>query len=306
VRAILVGAVESTRVALEAFRRSGDCDLSLVLSLLPEKASRHSDFVDLSPDTTNAGIPLVTVNNINEPASIELIGQAEADYMFVIGWSQICGPEVMGSMPDRIIGYHPAPLPRMRGRAAIPWTILQEEPITAGTLFWIEDGVDSGPILDQEFFHVANDETAASLYDRHMEALAAMIARTLERMARGQVRRDPQDDRYASWAAKRTAEDGKIDWNRPAAEIDRLVRAVGRPYPGAFTEFNGERLVIRSSRPVSVGARHAALPGQIVENGNTSGNFVVNCGGDSALEVLEWECQGDSAPRLHAKLGRTS
>src|SRR3546814_5174240 len=73
----------------------------------------------------------------------------------------------------------PAPLPRLRGRGVIPWTILANEPITAGTLFWIDDGADSGPILEQAFFHVAPDETAASLYARHMRALGEMMPRAL-------------------------------------------------------------------------------------------------------------------------------
>src|SRR3546814_4028654 len=98
----------------------------------------------------------------------------------------------------------PAPLPRLRGRGVIPWTILADEPITAGTLFWIDDGVDSGPILEQAFFHVAPDETAASLYARHMRALGEMMTRALAALATGSPPRLEQDERYASWAAKRT------------------------------------------------------------------------------------------------------
>ena len=74
-----------------------------------------------------------------------------------------------------MVGYHPAPLPRLRGRAVIPWTILLDEKITASSLFWIDEGVDSGPLLAQRFFHIAPDETAATLYARHMTALDAML-----------------------------------------------------------------------------------------------------------------------------------
>src|SRR3546814_10841959 len=122
----------------------------------------------------------------------------------------------------------PAPLPRLRGRGVIPWTILADEPITAGTLFWIDDGVDSGPILEQAFFHVAPDETAASLYARHMRALGEMMPRALAALAPGSPPRLEQDERYASWAAKRTPEDGRLDWRQNAIDIDRLIRAAGR------------------------------------------------------------------------------
>ena len=302
-RAILVGAVESSRVALEAFRRSQACDLALVVTLPPEKAVRHSDFVDLSAAAAEAGAELATVDNINRPESLERLRAAEADYLFVIGWSQIFGRELLACFPDRAIGYHPAPLPRMRGRAAIPWTILKQEPISAGTLFWLDEGVDSGRILDQEFFHVAEDETAASLYAKHMDALATMLDRSLEALAAGRERRDVQDESHATWAARRCREDGRIDWSCDADEIDRLVRAVGRPYPGAFTDLEDDPLVIWSSAPSSGGRRHAALPGQIVELADDGSRMLVACGGGTALEVTEWEYDGAARLRLHTRLG---
>ena len=302
-RAILVGAVESTQIALATFIQSSDCELALVLTLPPEKASRHSDYVDLSEQASAAGVRLEAIENINRPEVVELIREIDADYMFVIGWSQICGPDVMSNFPDAVIGYHPAALPRMRGRAAIPWTILQNEPITAGTLFWIDEGVDSGPILDQEYFHVAQDETAASLYDRHMQALEVMLQRSLRQMAAGTARRSVQDERYATWAAKRVAEDGRIDWKLPAQEIDRLVRAVGRPYPGAFTEYKGERLVIWASRAIASDDRYAALPGQIIERDAEGTRFTVQCGENTALEVVDSEYEGAARLLLHGRLG---
>lgn len=304
-RAILVGAVESSRVALEAFRRSKACDLELVITLPPEKAGRHSDFVDLSDAAAGAGAALATVDNINRPEALERLRGVGADYLFVIGWSQIFGEEVLASFPDRVIGYHPAPLPRMRGRAAIPWTILKQEPITAGTLLWLDKGIDSGPILDQEFFHVAEDETAASLYEKHMRALATMLDRSLDALAAGRARMDAQDESHATWAARRTQEDGRIDWRCRAEDIDRLVRAAGKPYPGAFTELDGERLVIWSSTTSSGGRRHAALPGQIIELTNDGSRMVVACGDSTALDISEWEYHGATNPRLHSRLGGT-
>ncbi|HEX7656124.1 MAG: methionyl-tRNA formyltransferase [Sphingomonas sp.] len=299
-RAVLIGAVDSTRVALEALSAADCWSLAGVVTLDPALAARHADFVDLAPLADAAGAPIVTVDRINRPAAIEQVRALEPDYLFVIGWSQICGPDLMGIAPDRVIGYHPAPLPRMRGRAAIPWTILRGEPITAGTLFWIDDDVDSGAILDQHFLHVADDETAASLYDRHMTALATMLARTLPPLARGAARREPQDDRYATWTARRTPEDGLIDWRDGAAAIDRLIRAVGRPYPGAFTAIGGERLTIWRAAPSPIGIRHAAIPGQVIARDAES--FTVSCGDGGALRVTDWA--SERAPPLHAVLGR--
>jgi methionyl-tRNA formyltransferase len=302
--AVVVGAVDSTRVALEALGAAAGWRVAGLVTLEPELAARHSDFVDLAPLAAGLGAPVLAVDRVNAADAIARIAALEADYLFVIGWSQLCGPELMALAPGRVIGYHPAPLPRMRGRAAIPWTILAAEPITASTLFWIDEGMDSGPILDQQFLHVAPDETAGSLYRRHIAALAAMLKRTLPRIAAGEPPREAQDERYATWTARRIPADGRIDWGAPAARIDRLIRAVGRPYPGAFTELGGARLTIWAAAPSPVGARHLALPGQVIAR--DAGGFTVMCGDGAALEVGEWggEWGGERAPPLHAILGR--
>lgn len=299
-RAVLIGAVGSTQVAIEALTAATDWTLAGLVTLPPELSHRHSDFADLTARARALDIPVITVEQINRADAIDRITALDPDYLLVIGWSQLCGPELMAIAPGRVIGYHPAPLPRMRGRAAIPWTILSAEPITAGSLFWIDDDVDSGAILDQQFFHVAPDETAASLYQRHMAALATMFDRTLPQVAAGTARRDPQDERYATWTAKRIAADGRIDWRGDAAALDRLIRAVGRPYPGAFTEHRGERLTIWAAEPSPIGPRHQALPGQVIARDAAS--FTVMCGDGMALRIGDWH--GERAPPLHAVLGQ--
>lgn len=300
-RATLVGAVESTEVALRALSHAEGWELAQVVTLESRLAGRHSDFVDLSGAAAAAGAELVAVAKANSPEVLDRMHAAEPDFLFVIGWSQICGPEMLAIPGQGTIGYHPAPLPRLRGRAAIPWTILLDEPITAGTLFWIDAGVDSGPIFDQEFFHLAPDETAGSLYERHMAALARMLERSLPGLAAGRARRDVQDERFATWSARRVAEDGLIDWRLAARDIDRLVRAVGRPYPGAFTSVGGEKLTVWRAAPSRHGGRHAAVAGQIVARDVENGGFTVACGGGEAVDILEWE--GPAAmPPLHARL----
>lgn len=297
-RAIVVGAVESTRVAVRSLANAPGWHVDAVITLPPDLAGRHSDFIDLAPDAAATGADLVHAADSNAPSVIDLVATRRPDMVFVIGWSQICRPAFRAAAGDRVIGYHPAPLPRLRGRGVIPWTILLAEPISAGTLFWIDDGVDSGDILAQQFFHVAPDETAATLYARHMAALGQMLDSSLAALAAGDAPRTPQDGRHATWAARRTPADGRIDWQRPAAEIERLVRAVGRPYPGAFTTARGEPLVIWASEPWPDSPRHAASPGQVVACDAES--FVVRCGDGSALRVTEWEGRG---PALHARVG---
>jgi methionyl-tRNA formyltransferase len=300
-RAVLIGAVDSTRIALRMLSDAPDCTLSAVVTLPPDLAGRHSDFVDLADEAARAGAKLIHAANANVPDVLAQIREAAPDLLFVIGWSQLCGPDLLSVASGGAIGYHPAPLPHLRGRAVIPWTILLEQPITAGSLFWIDGGVDSGPILAQRFFHVAPDETAASLYARHMEALEAMLAEAVPALVAGNAPHRVQDERYASWTAKRTPEDGRINWNCPAREIERLIRAVGRPYPGAFTTIRDERLVVWQAKMWNDSGRHAAVPGQVIAQ--EGDGFVVRCGDGQALHVTAWERASGNLPRLHSRLG---
>ncbi len=303
-RAVIIGSVESSRVAIEAVARAPGWSRPLVVTLPAGLAHRHSDYVDLGPAAEAAGAELLHASDVNAPEVCAAIRAVEPDNVFVIGWSQICRDDFMAAAGSGLIGYHPAPLPRMRGRAVIPWTILMEEPITGGTLFWIDAGVDSGPILEQRFIHVAPDETAGSLYRRHMLLLERLLADALAALAAGTPRREAQEERFATWAAGRTLENGRIDWSAPARDIERLIRAVGRPYPGARTCVTpgGEDLILWRARIGPGPRRHLASPGQVIARSGQ--DFTIFCGDGAVIEVTEWEGGGGTAPRLHSQLGR--
>ncbi|MEL7197044.1 MAG: methionyl-tRNA formyltransferase [Pseudomonadota bacterium] len=299
-RIALVGAVDSTECAMRAMIGNDECELVLVATLEPELSKRHSDFFDLAPLANEHGIELLHVRNINEPDAIAAMKAAKPDFIFVVGWSQICREEFLSICPDRIIGYHPAPLPRMRGRAVLPWTIISDEKITGATLFWMDGGTDTGAILAQEFFHVAPRETARTLYDKHMMALEVMIGSALRELGSPDPRRQLQDENCATFAARRRPEDGRINWHQSAQEIDRLIRAVSDPYPGAFSEIDGERIIIWEAcfEPCDV---HHATPGQIVVMNDQNLGIVTS---DGLIRATKWQLTGDKPLRMHAVLGR--
>jgi methionyl-tRNA formyltransferase len=128
-----------------------------------------------------------------------------------------------------------------------------------------------------------------------------MLRELLPRMADGPVRGEAQDEAVATWATRRRPGDGRIDWRAPADEIERLVRAVGRPYPGAFTEAAGDRLTIWSARACACADRQHASPGQVVAR--DAEGFAVRCGDGRALHVVEFETAAARAPALHSVLG---
>lgn len=301
-RAILIGAVESTRIALRCLAAAPRWDLAAVFTLPLDLASRHSDFIDLAAETEKAGSRIVRVKNINSEAALAVIHDIAPDYIFVIGWSQICGEQFMASAKRGVVGYHPAPLPRLRGRAVIPWTILLDEPISASSLFLIDAGVDSGPLLAQRYFHLAPDETAATLYAKHMAKLEEMLPGVLDDIASGAPALSVQDERCATYAARRRPEDALIDWAQPASLIWRCVRACGDPYPGAWTSLGGDRITIEAAVPVPLGHHAAAMAGQVVER--TGESFTVKCGDGQGLRVTRWRTAREAPLPNHAILGR--
>jgi methionyl-tRNA formyltransferase len=299
-RAVLIGAVESTAVAIRSLVKAG-WDLPLIVTLPLDKSGRHSDFVDLTAEAQSAGAALFRTTQTNHPETLAAIRNADPDYIFVIGWSQICGPEFLNIAPGKVIGYHPAALPRLRGRAAIAWTIVLDEKITAGSLFWIAGGVDDGPILAQHYFHIAPRETAATLYDKHMAALGLMLDQALPNLAAGKADATRQDEACATYAVRRTAADGRVDWHKTAAEIDRLVRAAGNPYPGAFTTAKDAKLIIWGTELVEPALPYHAAPGQVLAD--TDDGLLIQTGAGQ-VRITRWSWELDGKPAMHYVLGR--
>src|ERR671930_2489490 len=152
----------------------------------------------------DVGAPLVETVDVNAPETIEAVRRLRPDAIFVIGWSQLVRDEFIALAPGAVYGMHPTLLPRHRGRAPIPWTILSGLARTGVTLFEIVDATaDSGPIVGQVEVPVASDETATTLFDQlaraHVDLVREYVPQLLERRAP----RTPQDARRASAWPKR-------------------------------------------------------------------------------------------------------
>ena len=209
--------------------------LDLLVTLRDDRAVTKSGRVYLDELAADHGIPLHKVGNINEPAAIDMLRSADLDWLFIIGWSQIAGPEVLASARRGVLGMHPTLLPQGRGRASIPWAILKRLDKTGVTLFKLDEGTDTGPILAQLVLPLAEDEDATSLYDRVVGAHRELLRQVWPMLESGAVEERVQDDSLASEWPGRRPEDGEI---RPdemsVSDVECLVRALTHPYPGAF------------------------------------------------------------------------
>ena len=220
--------------------------LDLVLTLPDKWAAKKSGRVYVDDFCGAHGIDLVKVKNVNDPEAIQAVREHEIDWLFIIGWSQIAHPEMLSAPRRGALGMHPTLLPQGRGRAAIPWAIIKGLEETGVTLFQLDAGVDTGPIVAQERIPLSPRETAAELYEKVSEAHRTLIRRIWWDLAEDRLAPTPQDESRASVWPGRTPEDGQIFPSMTVGEADRLVRATTRPYPGAFWSEGGKTLRIWS------------------------------------------------------------
>lgn len=296
-RIILVGAVWSTEVALKALAAAGHPPV-LLLTLPLEKAHWHSDYVDLGPVAELLGVSTMRVEDVNRRDILAALAELGPDIIMVVGWSRLCGTDFLKIPRIGTLGYHPTLLPKMRGRAALAWTILLDVRKTGGTLFWVDEGVDSGPIAIQRSFQLTGEERLSDLIDLHKETLAGMLPSVVDQIARGERPAAAQDHAKATYLAVRRPADGEIDWCREAADIERLVRSASRPYPGAFTYLRDRKLVIWSARVVHYPNWHAQQ-GQIFTYENELP--IVRCGSATDLALVEFElCESEGVSQSGA------
>lgn len=286
-KSVLIGSVSSSQVVLEELIGAG-CPPETVFSLDEAVSADVSGYYPIHETAEAHGIPWRKFRKIGEPEHAEAIAALEPDYIFVVGLSQIVGKPILKAARKGVVGLHPAPLPKYRGRAAMVWQMLLGLEESAISLFLIDEGMDSGPILGQEPFPIGPDDYAEDMERNCLAALRTLLRRVIPQLRDGTARPVPQREEEATWLLRRGPEDGAIDWDRPMEEIHRLIRAVSRPYPGAFSHYDGKRLVTFWRAEMEKNPGYIGFPGQIAEKDDAS--FAVLCR-DGLLRVTDWSCE---------------
>lgn len=220
--------------------------LDLLITLKDEKARKKSGRIYLDDLASKHNLPLLKINHVNDPEVLEALQKHQIDWLFIIGWSQIAGKEVIEAPTKGAIGMHPTLLPVGRGRAAIPWAILKGLDKTGVTMFKMDEGIDTGHILGQFEIPLQPDETAATLYEKVNKAHELLIENVWPQLNDDSINPQPQDESKATYWEGRKPQDGQILPDQmTVAEVDRLVRAVTKPYPGAFLlREDGSKVII--------------------------------------------------------------
>lgn len=240
------GFITSVRLGLSCLEELADlgADLAYLGTIRDDIAPNKSGRIYLDDFASAHNVPLHKFRNMNDRDSVDALVEADLDWLYVIGWSQMAKREVL-SIPRRgVVGIHPTLLPVGRGRASIPWAILKGLDKTGVTMFKLDEGMDTGPLLGQVEIPLEQDETATTLYDKVAGAHRTLIRQTFPRIADGTIELVPQDESRATvWPGRRPG-DGLLDLDSmDAADVDRHVRALTHPYPGAFVQINDQHIL---------------------------------------------------------------
>jgi methionyl-tRNA formyltransferase len=254
----------------------------LLITLPGDAARAKSGRVDVDEFCERTRTPLLKAPNINDPQVTERIRGAQLDWLLIVGWSQIARRPVLEAARLGTLGMHPTLLPRGRGRASLPWAILKQLPETGVTLFKLDEGVDSGPIAAQARIALAPDETATTLYEKVSVTHARMLVDAWPDLLRGTLHFREQDHAQATLWPGRKPEDGSLKSLASVADAERLVRAVTRPYPGAFLDVVGGRVRVWTAAVIA--APRASSP-------TYDASRALIAYPDGALRLLEWELE---------------
>ncbi|HEY5321637.1 MAG TPA: formyltransferase [Caldimonas sp.] len=267
--------------------RARGVEVSLVVTHR-DRAGETRWFERVADTADELGLATLFADDFGEAELLSQVAAAAPDVIFSFYYRDLLPEAVLALAKRGAFNMHGSLLPHYRGRAPTNWAVLHGEAESGATLHWMVAKPDAGAIVDQLPVPILPDDTARQVFDKVSVAAEIVLSRSLPAIRAGNAPRLPNDPTRGSYFGARRPEDGRIDWSAPAAQVYNLVRAVAPPYPGAFTEVAGVRLVIAKARIALPSQRHAVAErdlGLHVRDGHV---FAV-CGDGGQLRVHELE-----------------
>ncbi len=231
------------------------------------------------------GLPIHQPERIRRPEYVDLLRTLGADLMVVVGYGQIIPQSIIDLPHYGILNVHASLLPKYRGAAPIQWAIANGESETGVTIMQIEAGLDTGDMLLKARIEIGPDEDAPQLSARLAPLGSELLLQAIRELAEGTIHREKQNNAQASYARILKKEDGSIDWSWPAQQIYNRLRGF-TPWPGAYTSFRGQQLLIIRAKPFE-GASLSPAVTRFEER-----RLFVGSGDNTVLELLEVQLPG--------------
>ena len=221
---------------------------------------------------------------------LELLPQFQKiapDYIFSFYYRYLISTAILDAARIAALNMHGSLLPKYRGRAPVNWAVLHGETETGASLHIMEAKPDAGDIVGQEAVPIDPDEDATAVFTKVSNAAVHVMQTALPALLEGRVPRTPNVLANGSYFSGRKPEDGRIQWSQNALQVHNLIRAVAPPYPGAFADWQGARMVIAKSNlnpllPSSIDLDQLGI--QVVDN-----RVFGICANRQAIEIMAWQ-----------------
>lgn len=238
-----------------------------------------------------AGIPVFQPVTLKDDAALAALAALRSDLMVVVAYGLLLPQRVLDVPRLGCINIHASLLPRWRGAAPIQRAVLAGDSMTGVAIMRMEAGLDTGPVFLVRETEIGPRQTAGELHDRLSKLGAEALIDALPGIADGSLRPQPQGPGAATYAHKIDKAEGRIDWQRGAAEIGRRVRAFN-PWPVAFTMVGGDTVRIWEAEPLAAQSGDAARPGTVLAAGKTGIDVAT---GDGVLRITRLQLAGKRA-----------
>ena len=279
-RVLFIGTVEFSLIALKKLLA---LEVNLVGVCSKKESIFNSDYADLGPICESHGISHLYVEDINK--NIDWIKELKPDIIFCFGWSYLIKKELLMLPSMGVVGYHPAHLPKNRGRHPLIWALVLGLKESASTFFFMTEGADDGDILAQERFEIPYELDAGHMYKKIIEIALKQIECFVPMLENKTHNRIKQDHNLSNTWRKRCKNDGKIDFRMSSYAVYNLVRGLARPYVGAHIEYDGGDVVIWKVEEVMCSEENIE-PGKVLK---VDGRIIVIKCYENAIKLLEHE-----------------
>lgn len=237
------------------------------------------------------GLNILQPASLKPPEIVEALRALAPDVIVVAAFGQILRQNVLDLPKHHCINVHASLLPRWRGASPVSAAIAAGDTVTGVTIMLMEAGLDSGPILAQREEPIHPDDTTGVLTERLARVGAELLIETLPKWLAGEITPKKQDESLVTLAGRLKKEDGKLDWSRSAAELERHVRAMS-PWPSAFTTWQGRQLKVLRAELAVLEQKNKLPNGAVLIDHN---HVHVQCGDGGMLRLIEVQLEGKRA-----------
>lgn len=241
---IFMGTPQFAVPSLKALYKSGyNIDLVITQKDRPRGRGKKLQYTAVKEAALELDLEVYQPDNINSSDSIDIIRKIKPDFVVVAAYGQILGKEILDIPKYGCINVHASLLPKYRGAAPINWAIINGEKETGITIMEMEEGLDSGDMINKSSIEILDYDDYISLHDKLADEGADLLVETISLMVEKKVKANPQNHSESTYAPMIYKSDGKINWNKTSLDIYNQVRGM-TPWPGTYTKYNDEVLKI--------------------------------------------------------------